>query len=412
MNYKKVIIIVLVVIIILAGFLVYRDFWSERANKSGETSRRNTPILPFGSADTQTNQSDSDSKTETSSDLLQWRKNRLFLVSLGPNGAIPSTGAIAISPNPTSTIVRYMERGTGHIFEVSNTSTERRITNTTIPKVQESRWQAGGNSLFLRYTKTGLDTITTYFATIQKTASTTKIATLDGNFLEENIKSLSLGPTGQIFTLREESGRGIGTISDPNGKNKKQIFNSPISEWNSVWPRKNTISLTSKSAADVDGFLYFLNPTTGITTKILGNIPGLATLSDPFGLYTVYTESSRGSLRSYVLNEKTGKSTSLPFTTLPEKCAWSSLSNSVLYCGVPHYFPGGLYPDNWYDGSVALSDDLWVVDVATGETLLLVDTQNSKNLTFDTTKLFLDPDEHYLFFTNKNDMIVWALDLQ
>jgi hypothetical protein len=64
----------------------------------------------------------------------------------------------------TDYFVRYMERATGHIFEINtNSPAAAEISNATLPKVYEAIFAPGGNSLVARFlSATNPDQILSY----------------------------------------------------------------------------------------------------------------------------------------------------------------------------------------------------------------------------------------------------------
>ena len=96
----------------------------------------------------------------------------------------------------------------------------------------------------------------------------------------------------------------------------------------------------------------------------------------------------------------------LPATTLSEKCVWSNKQTGVVFCAVPQKLSGLPLPDSWWSGEVSFIDDLWRIDTETGEATMVWD-QND----FDMVKMFLSPEEDYLFFVNKKDSTLWAVRL-
>ena len=74
---------------------------------------------------------------------------------------------------------------------------------------------------------------------------------------------------------------------------------------------------------------------------------------------------------------------------------------------------GGLYPDSWYQGEISFFDQLWRIDVKTGNTSMLADPGNTIGAEeIDGIKLALDEGENYLFFVNKKNSILWELELK
>ena len=99
------------------------------------------------------------------------------------------------------------------------------------------------------------------------------------------------------------------------------------------------------------------------------------------------------------------------FKTLSDKCAWSKIKKDELFCGVPTEIPDAIYPDDWYKGSISFIDQIWHVNATTGEVHLLANLTQLSNKAIDVIDLALDPKENTLYFINKEDLNLWALDL-
>ncbi len=401
---KKITIILFFVVLLGAGFFGWYIFSQKSVPKNTETEN-NTQAFPFGSSNTSTGDQNTNNKNEDigGQEVNFISPNKFFRVSLSQEGAIPVTGATAFTEAST-TKIRYIERGTGHIYEISDKKPWRRISNTTIPKIFESFW-IDEKTLLSRYNEKNPAEIVTLLEQLPKIIATSspdqKITT---SFFPQAIDSLAIRGN-KIFTLSTTAeGKGRGIILDAQGKNPKTIFTSPLHEWQATWPTDTIIALTTKASANLPGYVYFLNPTTSRTSKILGNIAGLTSLTNSDGTAVLYASAGENVLTTSIYTVKTSETALLSIKTLPEKCVWSKIEKTTLYCLVPRFLPNATYPDSWYQGSISFSDTLWKINSTNGQTEILYSPQSS----LDGTKPFLDPKEKYLFFTDKTSMILYA----
>ena len=109
---------------------------------------------------------------------------------------------------------------------------------------------------------------------------------------------------------------------------------------------------------------------------------------------------------------KNNTTINLSLQTLPEKCVWSHTEKSTVYCAVPETIPEGIYPDNWYQGLVTFTDNLWKINTSTGISKVVVLFDRGYNKSFDAINLQLSSDDSYLTFTNKSDLILWGYRLK
>jgi hypothetical protein len=310
--------------------------------------------------------------------------------------------------------LRYVDRATGNIYETfADKISEQKFSGTVIPKVYESFFGNSGQSVVMRYLKTDARTIETFVGNLPKEllgADPTVINDVKGSFLAENIKDASLSPdTANIFYLLNVGDNIIGTIASLTTSKKIQVFSSPFTEWLSQWPTSSMITLTTKPASGIPGYMYAINPNTKSFTSVFGGINGLTTLTSPNGKLVLYGDDT---LTLNVYHTDTKISDLVGVKTMPEKCVWGKLSDR-LYCAVPKSTSLGSYPDSWYQGEVSFNDQIWKVDLKTGNTILLIDPAIVSGAgEVDGIKLMLDTGENYLFFVNKKNSYLWELALK
>ena len=328
--------------------------------------------------------------------------------------SVPVAGATLFEKN-ADTFVHYIERATGHIYEVqaSQKQTPYRISNTTIPKIYEAFWTQNGRGIIVRYLKEGSDDIQTFYAGLKANTSTSSEQTLDdGTFLPNNISDLTVSPAqDKIFYLSRNGTQTVGIRSNPNGTSKNQPFSSSAHEWLVSWPSATNISLNTRPSAEVSGFLFFLNPSTGGLQKILSGVQGLTSLSNNNGSLVIYSESNGTGVALKLFDVKKGTATDLGVRTLPEKCVWSKKVNTTLFCAVPDSVPSGAYPDSWYQGQISFTDNLWAIDTKTGTTKIIMTPQSIAQQIMDIVQPVLSEKENYILFTNKKDLNLWLLSL-
>jgi hypothetical protein len=323
-----------------------------------------------------------------------------------------------VKPTPPATefapALRYIERAGGMIYQTfADKIEERKFGDTKIPRIEEAYFGNHGESVVARYLKSDDRTIETFVSTLPKEfvgGDTTIMSGIKGSFLPNNITDISLSSdTSKIFYLFETGNSVIGTILNFKDNKKTQVFNSPFTEWLSWWPSDKMITLTTKPSANIPGYTYVVDPSKKNLSKILGNINGLTTLTNPSGKQILFGRNDL-SLNMYDVN--TGNSTPLGIKTLPEKCIWNKLGDN-LYCAVPKFIDIGGYPDSWYQGEVSFNDQLWKIDVKNGVETMLTDPGVAVNgEEIDGIKLMLDDEGKYLLFINKKDSFLWELSLE
>ncbi|MFA6177755.1 MAG: hypothetical protein WC694_02580 [Candidatus Paceibacterota bacterium] len=347
---------------------------------------------------------------------------------LSGEGVVPpakgDTGGLKTTkPTPPQTefmpALRYVERATGNIYQTFvDKIEEKKFSATIIPKIYEAFFGNKGNSVIMRYLKGDGKTIITFVGTLPKEflgADATESNEIKGTFLPENIKDLSLSSDSNsifyLFLNGNNLGNGIiGTTFNLSKNKKVQVFDSPFSEWLSFFPNSKMITLTTKPSSGIPGYMYAMDPNNKNYNfhKILGDINGLTTLTSPNGKLVLY---SNNNLTLNIFHTDTKVSDTLGVKTLAEKCIWNK-TNDVVYCGVPKSITNGQYPDSWYQGEVSFRDQIWKIDIKTGNTTLVADPATLGGEDVDSIKLALDDKEDYLFFVNKKDSFLWELALK
>ena len=170
------------------------------------------------------------------------------------------------------------------------------------------------------------------------------------------------------------------------------------------------MTVTTKGSGSASGFSYSIDTKSAEMKKIIGGIRGLSVKMSNDGKEVIYSSGNK-SVGTYILNLKDNSSSETLFKTLVDKCVWSKIRKNEVYCAVPTEIPDGFYPDDWYKGNVSFVDQIWHLDVTTGEVHLLANLLNLSNTLIDATNLTLDPKENFLYFINKRDLSLWSLDL-
>lgn len=307
------------------------------------------------------------------------------------------------------TIVRHMERATGHIYETEMFSPiQNRISNTTIPQIYNAFWSNKNNSVVVERLADDEETVNSYVFTIKNSSTTEN--NINGALLGDKIEDISTFGDN-IFYLRKLSIGSIGYFSVADSNKAKEVWNSPIKELTSQFVNKNTVALNTKPYQTVAGYLYFVDVTTGQAKKILGGIYGLTTLVNSNLLNLIYlSQNDTPSLSLYDIKKQT--SSTITPTTFPEKCVWSKKDTNIVYCAVPQGYLDSNSLTSWYMGITSFTDDIWKYDLKnnTSSVVSYLTNENGGEV-IDVIKPMLSENEQYFIFINKKDGSLWSLDL-
>ena len=331
---------------------------------------------------------------------------------------------VQISTTSTSTrnrrvvsteLIRYVLKANGNIFETgtSSTSTTDRITNKTLPKIQEAFFNTKGDGLIIR-NLVGNETIQTRYLSLkpESTTGTSTIQTVNSTNLPINITQITRSPDRtKIFYTRNTGNRGI--VSNFDGGSSVNLFNSPYREWLLQWATGSTIFLNTKPSGIVAGYLYSLDSKTGTIKKVIGGGTGLTSSVSNDGKWISFAKTDRNGMQLNMYNIKEGSDWDLRIETLPEKCVWGNKYTSIMYCAIPKSVSREkLYPDDWYLGLVHFNDSLWKINIETGERNLLVDPEKQITLPLDIYNLKLSKNDDYLTFEDRNTYSLWGYKLK
>jgi hypothetical protein len=412
MSKKTAIIMILVVFLGALGALIWFYFTNNSVTPTQIIETPSSDVYdPFG-----TKAADNIIASSTNQAGVSDQGNFITANKLRQISVDPVSGFSLIQTKEGKTAVHYILRENGNIYETYTDSLEaKRLSITTVPKVYESLWLPDGNRLIIRYLKDKTINVETFSVKINPATTTLNEfeGGIDGNHLAENIGALAINPIGdKLFYLTSNLAGSSGFISKIDGLNKKLVFESPLIEWNVSWPKEEIITMTTRPASTIPGYMYFLNSKTGSFSKVLGGIRGLTTKTNSSTSEVLYSDSSRNTSRLYLFKTKNNESKLLPWNTFPEKCLWSNTDSKIIYCAVPKTLETGNYPDVWYQGLVSFTDDIWRINTDTGASTLVFDIQKEADKNIDITDFQIDKNDNYLFFTNKTDLTLWSLNLK
>lgn len=336
------------------------------------------------------------------------------IVNLQKIGAEPVSGATFVVSSSTN-FVRFVEKATGHIYEVNPESpVPQRISNTTIPKIEEIYWGIEGDELVARYLKDSI--LNTIYIEIIATTTTAEVDTFEGGiestFLPTNIRGVALSPgRTQIFYLLDTANGVNGIVSNLDGTAAKNVWTSPIKNWSISWPSSSTVSLNTPPSGAVAGFLYHLNLGNGIMEKIQGNIAALSSITSSDSNTILYSSIDNANISLAIKNIENETDIQAGLNTLAEKCVFGH-DGTYFICAAPKDISARDLPDSWYQGRVQFNDRIMKVSLTDGSSELLVDPEQVAGEPIDAVNLQVSGDGGHLLFTNKRDNSLWLLPIQ
>ena len=414
MPRKTFYILIVTIVIIILGFVFWYFFLNTSPisqNQNSQTGQSNG-FAPFGKTDNnQQGNSVSGNGNSNQNSPTEVKIPALRLLSATP------VGGYGASTTASTTIIDWVDRGRGNVLQTTEDSAQiSTLSNTLLPRVYESTWNTSLSAFIGSILSDDDTSLSTVYATLTKQATSTSSITpytLHGKSFPSTIVTYASSPKkDKVFLFSIENGQGVGYVAPFGGGTATQIFSTPVTQVNVEWPEENTIAITTKGSATADGFLYFINPKTGVWKKILGPYLGLSTRVSHDAKYVIasISDGATGVLTSiYSVSSTTG--TDAIVRTLADKCVWGNFYKDLIYCAVPFQPVSGTYPDDWYKGTLSTVDKIWQLNAQTGEIHLISSVFSEAKRSIDAFNLGLDDKDSYLFFINKNDLSLWSLDL-
>jgi hypothetical protein len=306
----------------------------------------------------------------------------------------PVAGAIGLNG-----LMRYVERGTGHVYDINLQNGEERIVSgTTIPKTVRAVFSPNGDQLAL--------------TTITNGGEEVIVGVLGGggegfvgNALPVGAREVAFTDASSTLSYYLPSALG-GTAYAFNILSKKsvELFTTPLKDVRVVWG-ENTYVYTVPTAKQ---FGYGYQVRSGTLDYLTKGELGLSLIAYRNGV--IVTKTTEGGLSS----EDITHGLPIPIIGLiPEKCTASENEVGVLFCGATTTFDDTKkYPDDWYKGVVAFSDVLFKINAPSSTVQVLSDLEKESGRSIDIAFLGVHTGGSLLYFINKNDNTLWAFDLR
>jgi len=292
----------------------------------------------------------------------------------------------------TTSIVRYVEQGTGHIYEINlDDGSEVRISNTTLPQIQTAVFDRSGEQVVLQaYGQTPNAVI--------------------GTIVNGGLSTRSLPPTAQNVTFTSSTtiaytistqGETTGYIYDTTTDSQTIEFIVPFGSVVAHYTLTGTY-VSNRHTPELEGTLWSVAGRT--FTQVSINAFGFMVELGPSWYSMAFTEDN--TYQSRAVNVNTNEVVQLPVSFIPEKCDWGV---NTLWCAAPFEPIGHTYVKDWYQGTIRANDALWIINPASETAELAVNPVTEIGRQLDITNL-TQLDLEQLLFTNRQDNTLWLYD--
>ena len=298
----------------------------------------------------------------------------------------------------TDSTVRFVERGTGHIYEMDTRSggAERIISGTTIPRTIRAVFSSSGEQVVLTSEMDGK--LTSVLGEIGNTDAGLDVTSLPPDAKEAGFPGMST--TTLNFFVPNERGGTAYAYSLIKGE-AVELFTIPLRDVRIQWGTPTYLYTTP--SYQTDGYVYKIDK-SGMEYVTNGG-KGLMAIHHASG--TVVSTVIDGKIESR--DTRTG---SLPILSMiTEKCAVEKITSRRLVCASPIDAQGANLPDDWFKGIVGLSDRLLLVDSASSSVTVLSSLEQEAGRPIDVTRIGTDASGTRIYMINKYDGALWMLDL-
>lgn len=381
MDYKKILKIIGIILIVVAVAIGGYYLWTQ-INKKGGISNLLNPSGPAPTTEvTNVTEGTTGSTTDTglTAEELSQQKQKLSILIDAP--------IFDYWINAKDNNIYYVESN-GVITKLSADS-KKIVSNQTLENLHSVTPSKDGNmALFeLYYPQKPIFTI--FSASTTNWYPLTE-GTVSADFSPNNKEIAFLGNTGlRILDLTSFKIKDVQKMD--------QFFDIK-------WAKENTMLFYEKPSVEIPGYLYSFDIINKTIKKIIGEENGLNinwSNSYEFGL-KLNSVNKKAQLSLIDIN---GVSImNMSFITVPSKCL---VGASKIYCGIPKNIRDGIVlPDNYFTREDYFIDDIFELDLPTGNITKLLDGSAAILDIFD-----LKIKDGALLFINRYDNKLYSLKL-
>jgi hypothetical protein len=211
------------------------------------------------------------------------------------------------------------------------------------------------------------------------------------------------------FVYSTPAGNGlVARAYDPSSNTVSNLFQVPFRDATIAWGTSEAGPhyVYPHTTSRLEGYLY--SYTNGVAAREPASGYGFSAVGSSAGF--IYSETQDGTYNTYATTKATNDTNPAPLTLIPEKCAFSDIESTIAICGISLTDFSYLMPDPWYKGEVRMNDSLWVYDIETQSTRLLVSPENETGRQLDIVRPQFGLNNANLYFQNKIDQTLWIYE--
>ena len=296
-------------------------------------------------------------------------------------------------------IVRYVEAGTAHIYEINLVSGEKKqISRTTIPRITSAIFSPDTSVVALIPSSESEQII---LAEIPKNID----LDLQRTLLPLGAKNISFRDDATVLYSRSTLQQTIGYSRTATSSTETKEFTLDIPDMLLVWGNGlEKVAAYTAPTEHLQGYVYVVedDALTPVGTPAFGLLPIIH--NEKFIFTSVDKDEEIYTSTLYEIDAD--GTIDQPLVMLPEKCVFEN--SDMLWCGAEYEIPESDYVENWYKGTNNPQDFLWQVDLQTHTAQLVADPTSETGRNIDTLSMTINSDKTRLGFINKLDGGLWV----
>jgi hypothetical protein len=290
-------------------------------------------------------------------------------------------------------VIRYAERGTGHIFEIDlATGLERQVSLTTVPQIVSAVFSKNGDYVALT-AHTGYRKQTSVGTIVEGDNAIRLIE------LKEGASDIHFVGEKKVTYTVMSSGTTVGYSRNIETLEETVLFEVPFGDSVTTVAGGATY-ISPRPSADFEGALYEVqtNRVAPRTASYFG-FSGFMHKDTPVYVYVENGTYKGGAMLG-------SEHTEQGIVLLSEKCAPDNTVENELLCAAP-LTTSSDYLEDWYKGTLRSEDFLWRTDLQSGSAELIEDLGTLANRALDVDGITSNRTGSKLLLRNKIDDTLW-----
>ena len=301
----------------------------------------------------------------------------------------------------TTSGIRYVEQGTGHIYDIDlQSGREKLVSGTTITQTAEAIFSKDAPYIAITsFTPSGKKTIV---GTIHQEQNGD--GSIEGVALPIGAAEVQFGNATSTINYLLKNPQGASGYSYQIEKRvSTELFSITLRDIHVLWGSPLYVYTTPTAQQKGNIYKVLRNNLLYVTEGGTGLV---AFRYDDGIVTTTLTKEDK----SFFAISNTSKiiEQALPF--IPEKCVQNPAKEHGAYCATPTKNNNVAFPDDWYKGIISYSDVLWSMDITTGVATPLSEFLTESGREIDVSQIGTNETGTYIWFINKNDNTLWMFD--